>query len=96
LLLWDHERNRLAIKPIAKKDARAYKITYGKTLGGSSFSAKSFFDSIGYSYSSEKRTMPATWNEEEAILEVSIPSEFLAQNRQPRLLPMEDEKAVKA
>src|SRR5664280_554023 len=76
LLLWDQERNQMALKPIAKKDARAYKITYGKSLGGSSFSAKSFFDSIGYNYS-EKRSMPATWNEEETILEVPIPNEFL-------------------
>jgi hypothetical protein len=95
LLLWDKDRTSMAIKPISKKDARAYKITYGKSLGGSSFSAKSFFDSVGYDYS-EKRSMPAMWNEEEAILEVALPSEHIADARQARLLPMEARKSVTA
>ncbi len=76
LLLWDEERRKVAIKPISKKDARAYRLTYGPKANGASFSARAFMNHIGWE-SAEKFTAPATWNEEESILEFELPADKL-------------------
>src|SRR4051812_28365656 len=40
ILLWDKESRRIAIRPITKKDARAYRVSYGQKGNGAGFSAK--------------------------------------------------------
>src|SRR5580704_14005776 len=55
LLLFDKEQGKIALKPIGKKDARAYRVTYGKNQTGCSFSGKSFLDFAKIDYS-RKRT----------------------------------------
>ena len=91
LLLLDREQNRMALRPITKKDARAYKVTYGKKLNGCSFSGKSFLDFAKFDYS-KKRTFPAVWNENDGLLEVSLTVESLKEDKQHRLLPVETGK----
>jgi hypothetical protein len=82
LLLWDEERRRVAIRPITKKDKRAYRLTQGKS--SSMFSGKSFLEYIGYDMG-ETRSFPAEWNEEDEIFEVEIPAEYFKSKRQRRL-----------
>ncbi len=90
LLLWDKDRRRIAFRPISKKDTRAYTITYdanGKSAGAG-FSAKTFFDYVGYDYS-ETRSIPVVWNEEEKMFEADLPAEHIKEGRQPKLIPMQ-------
>jgi hypothetical protein len=92
LLLWDADRSRMAFRPIVKKDARAYGVSYAKQ--GGMFTAKMFLEHIGYDYS-ESRTFPATWNETENMLEIDIPSECIkdAPSRQGKLLAVDSKSS---
>src|SRR3989304_4608484 len=88
LLLWDKDRRIIGVRPITKKDARSYKIHYDKRGGGSGFSAKTFFDYIGYDYT-VTRTFPAIWNEQEMAFLIEIPEAHLqteGQQTKPVLL----------
>jgi len=64
LLLWDGGKRQVAIRPITKKDPRAYRLAYGKKGNGAGFSAKTFMDYIDYDYS-ESRSTPVRWDEGE-------------------------------
>src|SRR5712691_7182022 len=64
VLLWDLETKRFAIRPISKKDSRAYLVHYGKNGNGAGFSAVTFLDHIGYNYRDGSNAFPAEWNEE--------------------------------
>jgi|ERR1051325_880560 hypothetical protein len=88
LLLWDRQARKVALRPITKKDARAYRVSYYKKSNGCGFSAKTFFDHIGIDYSASF-TVAAEWNEEEGILEATLPEEKLKDERQQKLMPME-------
>ena len=89
LILFDKEQGKVALKPIGKKDGRAYRVTYGKNQNGCSFSGKSFLDFAKIDYS-KKRTFPASWNEGDGLLELSLSLE--KEDRQRRLLPVEPAK----
>jgi hypothetical protein len=90
LVMWELEKKQFAIRPIAKKDARSYKLNYGAKGKGAGFSAKTFFDYIGLDYS-ECRTMPAEWNDQEVMFEVKVPDEFFLQKKQ-QVVPMDTTK----
>ncbi len=81
--MWDKDTSTLAIRPITKKDSRAYRVSYAKTGNRSAFSAKTFLDWIGYDYS-ETRSMPAEWSEE-GWFAIQIPKEALKDERQGQL-----------
>jgi hypothetical protein len=87
LLLWDKDRRKIGIRPITKKDARAYRLKYGPKNNGAYFSAKTFFDYIGVDYS-ETRSFPAVWAEDESLLEAEVPTEFMKDEKQQRLIEM--------
>jgi hypothetical protein len=74
LILWDEENRRFAIRPIFKKDSRAYPMrpASGKSTAGATINAKSFLDTIGVDIS-ETKQYPAAWNDQEGLLEVEIP-----------------------
>jgi len=93
LLLWDADRTRMAFRPIVKKDARAYGVSYAKSAG--MFTAKMFLEHVGYDFS-VSRSFPATWNEADNMLEVEIPAEHIkgAQSKQGKLLAVESKKAA--
>jgi hypothetical protein len=74
LLLWDKERHRVAIRPITKKDSRAYRLARAKS--SSMVHAKAFMEQIHYN-ADETRTFAAEWNEGEGLLEIDIPVECL-------------------
>jgi hypothetical protein len=75
LLLWDKEHLRLAIKPLNKKDNRAYKIAYSHKGSGAGVTAKGFLEWIGYNSEPGTLTLNAEWNEREGMFEVELPSE---------------------
>ncbi len=91
LLLWDAEARKFAVRPITKKDERAYKLHYGKKGNGAGFSAVTFLAHIGYDYS-KTRSHPAIWNEDQQMFEVEVPQEcFQSQYQLPK--PVSVEKA---
>jgi hypothetical protein len=83
ILLWDAETKRFAIRPIAKKDSRAYRVSYGKKGNGAGFSAVTFLDYIGYNYKNESRSFPADWNDQEGAFLICLNDEVLGQKFLP-------------
>lgn len=84
-----------ALRPITKKDQRAYRLAYGKKGNGAGFSAKTFMDHIGYDYS-ESRSTPVTWDEGESMYIAEIPMEYLRANPQQSLLAIEHSSVRRA
>ena len=85
LLLWDKDSRRVAIRPITKRDKRAYKLSYTKS--SSQFSGKSFLEYINYDFS-VTRSFPAEWNEEEEVFEIEIPSEHFKTKKQRQVVTL--------
>ena len=75
LLLWDAEKRLIGVRPITKKDVRAYKVHTGKRGNGCGFSASTFLKYIGYDMS-ESRSMPAKWDESEEMFIIEVPGEY--------------------
>jgi hypothetical protein len=95
LLLWDAAKRQVAVRPITKKDQRAYRLAYGKKGNGAGFSAKTFMDYIGYDYS-ESRSTPVRWDEGESMFIAELPQEFIGKSHQQSLLTVEHQAAKKA
>lgn len=93
LLLWDEPLRRMAIRPITKKDSRAYLLAYDKKGkgGGAGFFAKTFFDHINYDYT-ETRTHTAEWNDTEGILEVQLPADAFKAETESKVLSLAAQK----
>lgn len=70
LLMWDSSARKIAIRPIAKKDSRAYKINVRSNSAG--FSAKTFLEDIGFDYEKGTVIFPLSWNAEQGIFEMSL------------------------
>ena len=94
LLLWDASKRQIGIRPISKKDQRAYRLAYGTKGNGAGFSAKTFMDHIGYDYS-ESRNISIRWDEGESMFIGEVPAEYLSQQGQQPLL-VERQSAKKA
>ena len=93
LLLWNETTGVIAIRPITKKDSRAYRISYAKRGNSAGFSAKTFLDWIEYDYSST-RSFPADWNEGEGRFEIKLLPETLKDERQRELADVEEMKST--
>lgn len=87
VLLWDSAASKVGIRPITKKDPRAYRLNRSGKGGGAGFSAVTFFEHIGFDHKKETRAFPAQWNAELGIFEFSIADEATA-GRQTPLLAM--------
>jgi hypothetical protein len=79
LLLWDQDNRLVGVRPITKKDPRAYKLHMGKKGNGSGFSATTFLQHIGYDYS-ESRSMTAKWDDGDEMYLIEVPGEYLRAN----------------
>src|ERR1700752_1100262 len=88
LLLWDPSKRQGGIRPITKKDQRAYRLAYGKNGNGAGFSAKTFLDHIGYDYA-ESRSTPVRWDEGESMFIAEVPADYLRTSPQQALLSVE-------
>lgn len=82
LLLWDAEKQLIGIRPITKKDPRAYKVHYGKKGNGCGFSAVTFLKHIGYFKEGESQTLPAKWDEHEEMFLIEVPEQLLRKERE--------------
>jgi len=76
LLLWDKDTRKVAIRPITKKDTRAYKLSTAGRGNGAGFSCVTFLHHINYDWS-KTRSYPIEWNNQEDMFVFSIPKEYL-------------------
>ena len=87
LLLWDAEKRLVGVRPITKKDPRAYKLHMGKRGNGSGFSATTFMKFIEFD-TSQSRSMPTKWEEGQEMFIIEIPEEYLKKDKHaPNLVP---------
>ena len=91
LLMWDKEKRLIGIRPITKKDPRAYKVHYGKKGNGCGFSASTFLRYIGY-IEGDSRSALARWDEQEAMFLVEVPEQYLKGDKQEGLAPVVRER----
>ena len=73
-ILWDRESFRLAIRPLTRRDQRAFKLTVVQGKRGASFHARSFLNYIQWQ-PSNRFTTAVHWNEKEGLLETVLPRE---------------------
>jgi hypothetical protein len=76
LLMWDKDARKVAIRPITKKDPRAYRLSYAGKGNGAGYSCVTFLNHINYDFS-KTRNFPVEWNNEEDMFVFGIPKEFL-------------------
>lgn len=77
LLLWDGDENKVAIRPIGKKDRRAYKLAVGSKGNGAGFSCVTFLNHIKYDWS-KTRSFSLEWvSKTEDMFIFTIPEEHL-------------------
>jgi len=76
LLLWDKEKRLIGIRPITKKDERAYRVRWGKRGDACGFSAVTFVRYIGYD-ASQTRSMDLKWDEGQELFLIEVPKEYL-------------------
>ena len=76
LLLWDRTNYKLALKAAAKGDQNGYAVSIVPGSYSGSLRAKSFLSHIGWS-APKRTTLPATWNDVDKMLEVTLPPEFV-------------------
>jgi hypothetical protein len=75
-ILWDRETLKLAIRPLTKRDARAFKVTFMKGKRGAALSARSFLNYIHWQQS-KPFAAAVHWNEKEGLLEAVLPREWV-------------------
>lgn len=86
LLLWDKDARRVGIKPITKKDTRAYKLSYSSTHNSAGFSAVTFFRYLNYDWD-KTRSYQVEWIEDENMYVFLIPPEHLSGSARTRRNP---------
>lgn len=72
LLLWDQSNAKIALKSTSKGDRNAYAVSLVSNKHSGSLRAKSFLSYIGWR-APQREILPATWNEKEKTLEITIP-----------------------
>jgi len=77
LLMWDKDSLKWGIRPITKKDPRAFSVRYShskekdKAVTGAAFAGVTFLRHIGYDFSTTK-AYPIQFDAEESIFEVQL------------------------
>jgi hypothetical protein len=79
LLRWDKDRLKVAIKATHKGDKNAYAISVAPDGHAGTLRAKSFLNHIGWN-APERETLSATWNEQEKMFEITLPTAHVAQH----------------
>jgi hypothetical protein len=76
-LLWDAGAHKMALRPLAKADSIAFKLTnQSGTRRGMTVSAAAFLRYIGWN-AAKSTAVAVSWNEKEKALEALLPSKFL-------------------
>jgi len=82
LLLWDKDKRLIGVRPITKKDNRAYFVSAGTRKSGCGFTAMTFVKYIGLDISSS-RAFPTRWDELEEMFLIEVPEEYLNKDGVP-------------
>jgi len=90
-LLWDVAACRIAIRPTTKEDDNAYKVSIPKGKRGGTISAQSF---LNYIQLRARRPIivDAKWDEDERLLEASLPKEHISTGEKGRDAGRENER----
>src|SRR5208282_169538 len=75
-LLWDKSANKLAFKSASRKDRDAFVVSLATGRSSASLKAKSFLTYIGWQ-AKKRESSPATWNEKERMLEITLPWQLI-------------------
>jgi hypothetical protein len=75
-ILWDKTTCGIALEAARKSDPNAYLISLGDRVHQATLSAKTFLRHIGWS-SDRRQTVAAKWNEQQKMLEATLPSQFV-------------------
>jgi hypothetical protein len=84
LLLWDKDNYRIGLRPITKRDSRAFRVLYGQRENSASMFAKAFFDHIQYDRS-ERRQLHAEWLEDDGMFSITVPRDAIKDSKQGSL-----------
>jgi hypothetical protein len=68
---WDAEQSKIGIKPMKTKDLYSYTLNLSPKGGVGSFSGTAFLKTYGIPYN-KTRSIEATWNEKEGLLELKV------------------------
>src|SRR5260370_29804148 len=71
LILFDVEKRKVALSPVAKDDKRSYSLAYATDLTQASLSAHAFLKEIGWDRKLYR--IPAQWDEKNSLLEFNVP-----------------------
>ncbi len=82
LLLWDRAHRKVALKAASKAEMNAYAVSFTSSHSGT-VRAKAFLDHIGW-ITSHSQMFPATWNEKEKMLEITLPAQNLENKKNSR------------
>jgi hypothetical protein len=88
LLMFDRDALKWGIRPVNKKDPRAFALRYSrskdkdKTVIGAAFSGVTFLRHIGYDFSTTK-AYPITWDADQSIFAVQLPRDRFGVQQQP-------------
>jgi hypothetical protein len=75
-ILWDKTTYGIALQAARKSDTDAYSLAFGPRGNSASLSGKTFLRYIGWS-SDRRQIMPAKWDEQQKMLEATLPSRFV-------------------
>lgn len=81
-LLWDVAACKIAIRPTTKEDDSAFKVSIPKGKRGGTISAQSFLNYIDWR-ASRPVIVDARWNDNERLLEASVPKEHVGKAVKP-------------
>jgi hypothetical protein len=73
-ILWDRENLKLGIRPLPKREARSFKLSFVRGKRGAALSARSFLNYIQWQQS-KAFTAAVHWNQKDALLEAVLPRE---------------------
>jgi hypothetical protein len=79
-LLWDVAAHKIAIRPSAKKDDNAFKVSIPKGKRGGTISAQSFLNYIQWR-AGGPIVVNAQWNEAERLLEAHLPKDRIGRTK---------------
>jgi hypothetical protein len=88
-ILWDSDVCKLALKPTAKVDEKAFRLSIPAGKRGGTFSAQSFLNYILWN-ATKPVVVAAEWNERERLLEARLPRENIGAWDKGRVVKRKD------
>ena len=83
-ILWDKHTCGIALQAARKGAENAYAIAFGGGSRSSTVTLKAFLQYIGWS-SDQRQTVPAKWDEQQRMLEATLPSQFVGLHKEKEI-----------